>query len=437
MNISVFGLGYVGVVTAVCLAKEGHRVIGVEINREKVRQVSMGKSPIVEAYIDDIISDTVKHGGLRATTDTQAAITESEVSMICVGTPSKENGDVNLAQVLSVSGEIGRSIAGKKKFHMLVYRSTVPPGTVEKAIIPALEHETGGKAGINFDVFFNPEFMREGSSVDDFYNPPFTVVGLQPGRSAQTVRELYSFLQAPFRTTSIRTAEMLKYVCNSWHALKVCFGNEVGTLARLLGMDGHEVMELFMLDAKQNLSGMYLKPGYAYGGACLPKDVRGLLYQARKVDFQAPLLASIPHSNEYHLNEGYKLVTSFKKRKIGFLGLAFKGGTDDLRESPLVLLAEMLIGKGYDLLIFDKNVNIARIVGSNKSYIEKEIPHIERLLASSIADVVGHAEVIVVGNSDPEYFSVIKSIKDRDVVDLVRAVDFPSEMGLNYHGICW
>ena len=230
---------------------------------------------------------------------------------------------------------------------------------------------------------------------------------------------------------------MLKYVCNSWHALKVCFGNEIGTMARTLGVDGHEVMDLFMLDAKQNLSGMYLKPGYAYGGSCLPKDVRGLLYQAHKADFPAPLLSSIPISNEYHLAEGYRLISSFGKRKIGMLGLAFKGGTDDLRESPLVRLAETLIGKGHDLVIFDKSVNIARIVGSNKAYIEREIPHIGRLFVSSIEDVVTHADVLVIGNSEPEYFSAIRDLKDREIVDLVRAVTYPSLMGKNYHGICW
>ncbi len=437
MNISIFGLGYVGAVTAACLAKEGHKIVGVDISREKVNQISAGTSPIVEALIGDVIADVVDRRMLSATTDTQAAIANTDVSIICVGTPSKENGDVDLTQILAVSNEIGQAIKLKGKFHTLIFRSTVPPGTVENAIIPRLENASGGRAGIHFNICFNPEFLREASSVEDFYNPPFTVVGCKSEKAAEVVREIYSFLKAPFRITSIRTAEMLKYVCNSWHALKVCFGNEVGTLARRLGIDGHEVMQLFMLDAKQNLSGMYLKPGFAYGGSCLPKDVRGLIYQAMKADFAAPLFTSIPQSNEYHLKEGFRLVTSFKKKKIGFLGLAFKGGTDDLRESPLVILAEMLIGKGYELTIFDKSVNIARIVGSNKSYIEKEIPHIERLLASSVEEVVHHSEVIVLGNSDPEYFQAIKSFSGREIVDFVRAPELVSGMKENYHGICW
>jgi GDP-mannose 6-dehydrogenase len=435
MNISMFGLGYVGAVTAACLAKEGHRVIGVDISREKVDQISAGRSPIVEAYIGDIIADTVRRGLLRATANT--AIAGSDVSMICVGTPSRENGDVDLSYVLAVSREIGQCLAAKKSRHTLIYRSTVPPGTMEGAILPTLEKASIRKAGVDFEICFNPEFLREGSSVDDFYNPPFTVVGQQSDAPGEVVRQMYSFIKAPFRTTSIRTAEMLKYLCNTWHALKVCFGNEVGTLARKMGIDGHEVMQLFLLDAKQNISGMYLRPGFAYGGSCLPKDVRGLLYQAGKVDFTAPLLAAIPRSNEYHLHEGYRLVTSFKKRKIGFLGLAFKGGTDDLRESPLVLLAEMLIGKGHDLRIYDKNVNIARLIGSNKSFIEKEIPHIEKLLSSSMAEVISHGEVIVVGNMDLEYAKALKHVRDREIVDLVRVMDSCSEMGENYHGIGW
>jgi GDP-mannose 6-dehydrogenase len=437
MNISIFGLGYVGAVTAACLAREGHRIIGVDISREKVAQIAKGVSPIVEGSIGEIVAEVVAQGMLRSTVDTQTAILETETSIICVGTPSKENGDVDLTQVLAVSREIGRAIARKGKFHTLIYRSTVPPGTVEGSIVPCIENASGFLSGTVFEICFNPEFMREGSSVEDFYHPPFTLVGCSSGKTAETVQKIFSFIDAPFRTTSIRTAEMLKYVCNTWHALKVCFGNEVGTIARRLGVDGHEVMDLFMLDIKQNLSGMYLKPAFAYGGSCLPKDVRGILYQANKADFAAPLLSSIPQSNERHLREGFSLVTSFKKKKIGILGLAFKSGTDDLRESPLVILAEMLIGKGYEVMIYDKNVNLARIVGSNKTYIETEIPHLERLLSSSVEEVARRSEVIVIGNADPEYARVLLQGGDREIIDLAHVPELKSVMSANYHGICW
>jgi GDP-mannose 6-dehydrogenase len=303
-------------------------------------------------------------------------------------------------------------------------------------VIPALEESSGKKVYIDFDVCFNPEFLREGSSVHDFYNPPFTVVGVQSEGAGQVLTKLYSFLHVPIELTSIKAAEFLKYACNSYHALKVCFANEIGTMARKMGIDGFELMRLFMLDTKQNLSGMYLKPGFAYGGSCLPKDVRGLLYVAKKLDYDAPLLHSIPSSNEEQMNQGYKLLTSLGFKKIGFLGLSFKGGTDDLRESPLVLLAEKLLGKGYELLIYDKNVNIARIFGSNKAYIEREIPHIEKLFASSVDDVVFNSEVVVVGNYDEEYAEAVKKAKDREIVDFARIVEDPSSIS-NYHGICW
>jgi len=437
MRISIFGMGYVGAVTAACLAKEGHRVIGVEISKDKVEQITAGKSPLVEDKIVEIISDVVRQGTLSATMDARSAINETDVSMICVGTPSRPNGDVDLTFVTRVSEKIGQVLKNKSGFHTLIYRSTIPPGTTEEVVIPILEEHSGKRVYLDFDVCFNPEFLREGSAVDDLYHPPFTVVGVQSEGAAEVVKQLFSFVNAPFEVTTIRTAEMVKYVCNVFHALKICFANEVGTLARRFGIDGHEVMRLFALDAKQNISPMYLKPGFAYGGSCLPKDVRGLLYQARKMDYAAPLIAAIPPSNDQQLEEGFQLVTSFKKKKIGFLGLAFKGGTDDLRESALVRLAERLIGKGYELLIYDRHVNLARIFGSNKAFIEKEIPHIEKLFATSIDEVVYGSEVIVVGNYDPEYVSALKAARDRRIVDLVRITDNPAALGDNYHGICW
>ncbi len=437
MKISIFGMGYVGAVTAACLAKEGHDVIGVDVSKEKIEMINAGKSPIVEAKIGEIMADVVKSGKLKATMDARAAINDTEVSMICVGTPSLDNGDVDLTYVKRVSEKIGQVLKNKKEFHTLIFRSTIPPGTTEDVVIPILEESSGKRVYLDFDVCFNPEFLREASSVDDFYNPPFTVIGVQSEGAAEIVKKMFAFLKAPFEVTTIRTAEMVKYVCNVWHALKVCFGNEIGTLARKMGIDGYDVMRLMMLDTKQNISTMYLRPGFAYGGSCLPKDVRGLLYQAKRVDYPAPLVASIPRSNEQQLEEGFKIVTSFKTKRVGFLGLAFKGGTDDLRESALVLLAERLIGKGYELRIYDRNVNLARLFGSNKAYIDKEIPHIEKLFASSIEEVVYNSDVIIVGNDDPEYVGALKAAKDRIVVDLARIVENPSSLGDNYHGICW
>lgn len=437
MKISIFGMGYVGAVTAACLAREGHQVLGVDINRDKVDQLNNGQSPIVEEKIGDIIKDTVADGSLKATLDAKGAINDTDVSMICVGTPSKPNGDVELSYVERVTEKAAQVLKNKSRFHTFVYRSTIPPGTTENVIIPILEDVSGKKIYVDFDVCFNPEFLREGSSVDDFYNPPFTVVGQQAEASGNVVKEIFGFLSAPFETTSIKSAEMLKYVCNTWHALKVCFGNEIGSLARRMGIDGFELMRLFMLDEKQNLSGMYLKPGFAYGGSCLPKDVRGILYQAKNFDFGAELLNAIPKSNQQQMDEAYSIIKSLNSKKIGFLGLAFKGGTDDLRESALVLLAERLLGKGYELLIYDKNVNMGRIFGSNKAYIDKEIPHIEKHFASSADDVVHNSDVIVVGNKDDEYLSSLKHARAKDIVDLVRIIDDGSELSSSYHGICW
>ena len=437
MRVSVFGLGYVGAVTAACFAHEGHQVIGVDISRDKIELINSGKSPIVEERIGEIIEDVIGSGALKATLDSKAAIADTEVSLICVGTPSKDNGDVDLTYILRVTEKIGQLLKNKSGFHTLIYRSTVPPGTTEDQVIPLLEKSSGKKIYVDFDVCFNPEFLREGTSVSDFYNPPFTVVGQQSEQSTKVIKELYSFLNVPLELTGIKTAELLKYVCNSYHALKVCFGNEIGIIARRLGIDGYEVMRLFKLDEKQNLSGMYLNPGYAYGGSCLPKDVRGLLYLAKKLDYNAPVLGAVPLSNQEQMEQGFKLATSFGAKKIGFLGLAFKGGTDDLRESPLVLLAERLLGKGYELLIYDKHVNVARLFGANKSYIESEIPHIERLFASSAEDVLHNSEVIIIGNRDEEYVAAARKVKDRPLVDFARIVSDPAQMGDNYHGICW
>lgn len=437
MKLSIYGLGYVGVVTAACLAKEGHEVVGVDINPDKVELLMARKSPIVEDGIAEIIAETVDNGMLTATTDAESAFNSTDVSMICVGTPSRDNGDVDLRFVLRVAEQLGDMLRVKLGGHTFVIRSTIPPGTTEDRIIPVLEQRSGKKVCKEFGVCFNPEFLREGASVRDFYKPPFTVVGTDSEEAADLLRSIYSFLDVPFEKTPIRVAEVVKYVCNVWHALKICFGNEVGAFARRLGMDGHEVMRLFLSDTKQNVSSMYLKPGFAYGGSCLPKDVRGFLYQARVMDYFPPLISSIPESNERQLDDGYRIITALNKRKVGFLGLAFKAGTDDLRESPLVVLAERLIGRGYELRIYDKYVNAARLCGSNKEYVDREIPHIERLLAEDASEVVRGSEVIVLGNYDAEYRDALMNCEEKEIVDLVRVDDLFKRRAGNYHGICW
>jgi GDP-mannose 6-dehydrogenase len=437
MRISVFGLGYVGTVTAACLAGEGHDVVGADINRDKIELINSGQSPIIEERIEGIIADVVGKKQLSATLDSKAAISETDVSLICVGTPAKDDGEVDLSYVSRVTDKIGNILKNKSGFHTLVYRSTVPPGTTEEIIIPQLEETSGKKVYIDFDVCYNPQFLREGSGVADFYDPPFIIVGQQSEQAAQIVARLYSSLSAPVELTTIKTAEMLKYACNSFHALKVCFANEIGTIARRIGVDGYELMRLFRLDEKLNLSGLYLNPGFAYGGPCLPKDIQALLQTAVQADHAVPLLEAIADSNRAQIEYGFRLVSSFKKKKIGLLGLSFKSGTDDLRESPLVLLAKKLIADGAQLLVYDRNVNVSRIFGANRSFIEQEIPDIQRYFGSSIEDVVHNSEVVIVGNRDQEYSEAVRRVKDRILVDFVRIAEDVSGMGGNYRGICW
>jgi GDP-mannose 6-dehydrogenase len=437
MRISVFGLGYVGTVTAACLAGEGHDVVGADINRDKIEWINSGQSPIIEERIEGIIADVVGKKQLSATLDSKAAISETDVSLICVGTPAKDDGEVDLSYVSRVTDKIGNILKNKSGFHTLVYRSTVPPGTTEEIIIPQLEETSGKKVYIDFDVCYNPQFLREGSGVADFYDPPFIIVGQQSEQAAQIVARLYSSLSAPVELTTIKTAEMLKYACNSFHALKVCFANEIGTIARRIGVDGYELMRLFRLDEKLNLSGLYLNPGFAYGGPCLPKDIQALLQTAVQADHAVPLLEAIADSNRAQIEYGFRLVSSFKKKKIGLLGLSFKSGTDDLRESPLVLLAKKLIADGAQLLVYDRNVNVSRIFGANRSFIEQEIPDIQRYFGSSIEDVVHNSEVVIVGNRDQEYSEAVRRVKDRILVDFVRIAEDVSGMGGNYRGICW
>jgi len=437
MKISVFGMGYVGCVSAACLADEGHDVIGVDINQSKIELINSGKTPIIEEGMGELIDRVVEKKKLIATFDAKMAVQESEIIMITVGTPSRDNGDLDLTYVERVAARIGQLLANKSGFQVIALRSTVLPGTTEERIIPIIEENSGKKIYLDFDVYYNPEFLRTGSSVKDFYNPPFTIIGTQDVSTSSKLDELYGFLDAPLFKISIKTAEMLKYVNNAFHGLKVAFANEVGMISKSLGIDSHELMDLFCLDTKQNLSSYYLKPGFAFGGSCLPKDIRALLYKTKMLDFEPKLINSILPSNENQIQEVLKLIYSSGRKKIGLLGLAFKSGTDDMRESPMVRLAETLIGKGYELSIYDKDVSLAKLTGSNKAYIEKEIPHISNLMATSVDEVYNLSEVIVIGSRDPDFEYLATMDTEKIVIDLVRITDDLSDTGANYLGLCW
>lgn len=438
MKISIFGMGYVGTVTSACFARNGHDVIGVDVNPTKIALVNDGKSPIVEEEIGDLVLQQVRAGRLRATDNVEEAVNDSEISLICVGTPSNGNGSLSLHSVLGVTKSIAQALRNKKEEHVVVVRSTVVPGTVNRHLIPLLERESGKKMGEGFSICFNPEFLREGSSVKDFDAPPFTLVGVRDAAAEGKARQLYTGIAAPFYTASIEVAETVKYSSNIFHALKIAFANEIGSYCKTLGIDSHEVMELFFKDAKLNLSRAYLRPGFAFGGSCLPKDLRALLYHAKTNDLQLPLLEAILPSNDLHVGRAVEMIFKLGKRKVGLLGLSFKEGTDDLRESPLVLLAEKLLGKGYEICIYDRDVSMARLMGANKEYIEKEIPHLSRLLAHSLDEVLDSAEVLVIGNGNKEFEAAFTKRKpEQIIIDLVRFLKDGGRSQPDYHGICW
>lgn len=437
MRLSVFGLGYVGCVSAACFADEGNDVIGVDVNPTKVEIINSGKSPIVEEGINDLIAKVVKSGRLVATTDSERAIRESDLSLVCVGTPSNQNGSLHLRHVEQVCREIGAVLKTKEKRHIVVIRSTMLPGTVENTVVPALEETSGKKAVKDFGICINPEFLREGSSLKDFHAPPFTLIGADDEDTVAAVRSLYASINAPVFTTPLKTAEMVKYVCNCFHALKVSFANEIGNICKALQIDSHEVMEVFCQDTKLNLSPYYLKPGFAFGGSCLPKDLRAINYKAKELDVEVPVLSAILPSNRLQVERAVEMVTRSGKKRVGVLGFSFKAGTDDLRESPMVTLIETLIGKGFELAIYDRDVSLARLVGANKEYIEREIPHISRLMRDTIDGVLADSDAIIIGNRAEEFRGVAERLRaDQQLIDLVRLFGDRTS-NENYEGICW
>ncbi len=437
MRISVFGLGYVGCVSAACFSSSGNTVVGTDVNAEKVGLVNSGRSPIVERGLGDLIAEMVACGRLTATSDSRSAVLNTDLTLISVGTPSLPNGSLDMTHVRAVCEDIGFGLAEKAATHTVVVRSTMLPGSVKSVVIPVLEAASGKKAGNDFHVCLNPEFLREGSAIEDFYNPPFTLIGADNELAGKAVADLYASTSAPLRVCDLKTAEMVKYACNSFHALKVAFANEIGCFCKESGIDSHVVMDIFCQDQKLNLSSYYLRPGFAFGGSCLPKDLRALVHRARELDLDLPVLSSILVSNRRQIDRTVELVLSTGCRKVGVLGFSFKAGTDDLRESPVVNLIEILLGKGIQLALYDHDVSMARLVGANKKYIESEIPHIAFLMRDSAKRVVEESDVVVIGNGTKEFRSLGKLIDPgKIVIDLVRAIEGETSGG-SYHGISW
>ena len=438
MKIAVFGLGYVGVVSAACLARDGHEVIGVDPQPAKVDLIGQGKTPIVEQFVGELIAEAVAGGRLRATSDPAEAVAAADMSLVCVGTPSRKNGSLDTTAVMRVCEQIGAAIKAKGTGHLVVMRSTILPGTMMGTVIPTLEASSGLVAGAGqLQIANNPEFLRESTAVYDYDNPPKTVVGATDPDTAAAVMALYADLPGPKIATEVAVAEMVKYADNAWHAVKVAFGNEIGNIAKAVGVDSHKVMDIFCQDEKLNISPYYLKPGFAFGGSCLPKDVRALGYKGRDLDLDLPLLNSLIPTNDRQVDRAVDRVLGYGVRKVSVLGISFKAGTDDLRESPLVALVERLIGKGLDLRIYDKNVALARLVGANRDYITGAIPHISDLLSDDLTGTVTHGDLVIVGNPAPEFKGLAGMLRpDQKVYDLVRVREIEA-IGAAYDGVNW
>jgi len=439
LSVSIFGLGYVGSVSAACFASMGHKVIGVDVSRAKVEMMGSGRTPIIEARMTEMVAEAHRTGLLRATTDATAAVLNSEVSFVCVGTPSLKNGKLDLSHIESVAGEIGAALRRKKSPHVFVLRSTVLAGTTETIVLPILEKESGRKCGRDFTLCYNPEFMREGSAVADFLNPPYTILGASDREHLAPLRELYKNTPGELYETTIPVAEMVKYFSNCYHALKVGFANEMGTLCKHLGVDAHIVSNIFTSDTKLNISPAYLRPGFAFGGSCLPKDLRAITYKAKELDLKLPLLESLMPSNAEHIDRAVEMVLDTGKKRIAQIGLSFKAGTDDLRESPQVQLIKRLMGEGLEVRVWDEDVSVGRLAGSNRQYIEEVIPHIGSVLSGDLASVLSTAEVVILGNKSASKDQLAKYLRpEQIVIDLIHLDETLRPGGVRtYEGICW
>ena len=438
MRISIFGLGYVGAVSLACLARDNHEVVGVDVDRTKLDLIAEGKTPVVEEGMVDLMQAVVKSGRVSVTTDALQAVLNTDMSLVCVGTPSAANGSQDQTAVLRLAETIGLALKQKSNVHVIVFRSTLVPGTVEDVLRPIIERHSGKRDGVDFHLCFQPEFLREGSSIRDYDKPPFTIVGANHAAAADQLRLLFGHLPAKFLQTSVRAAEMMKYCCNNFHALKITFANETARLCGALGVDAFEVMNLVCQDTQLNISPAYLKPGFAFGGSCLPKDLRATAYLAKTHDVDVPMLAAILQSNHAHLDVALQKVLASGCRKVGFLGLSFKAGTDDLRESPLVMLAEQLIGKGVQLTVYDPEVHLSQLLGANRRYIEQHLPHIGQLVQADIAAVINQSELIVVGLSGAAIADALATHTraGQKVLDLVNLPN-RSAIAATVEGLCW
>jgi nucleotide sugar dehydrogenase len=436
MRITVIGLGYVGAVCAACFASMNHKVIGIDISKSKVDKINNKQSPILEEGLEELISKHVELGNLSATTNGREAIINSEISFVCVGTPSKRNGDLDLTYLKNVCCEIGEALRDKNEDHIVVIRSTILPGIIRDVIIPTIELNANKKIGKGFNVIANPEFLRETSAIKDFHSPSMTIIGGIDKHSMDIISELYTLFDTKIIHCSFEVASMIKYACNAWHAVKISFANEIGTIAKSCGVDGRQVMDILCLDTKLNTSKYYLKPGFAFGGSCLPKDIRALNYKTKQLDANTPLLESVLESNKIHINRAFDIISSYKKRAIGLIGLSYKSDSDDLRDSPLVELAEMLIGKGFDLKIFDNNVHYASLFGANKDYINERIPHISILLCETHEEIIQHSDIIIFGHKNKQIDNIFQNIpSEKQIIDLIGLMN--GEMQEKQEGICW
>lgn len=438
MKVSIFGLGYVGAVSLACLSRDGHQVIGVDIDASKLELIQSGRTPVVEEGMVELMQSVAASGRVSVTTDTERAVLDSEISLVCVGTPSAANGSQDQGAVLRLAEAMGRALARKTEPHVVVFRSTLVPGTVEDVLRPIIEKHSGKKDGVDFHLCFQPEFLREGSSIRDYDKPPFTVVGANHPQAAERLRALFGHLPCKFIETSVRSAEMMKYCCNNFHALKITFANETARLCGALGVDAFEVMDLVCQDTQLNISRAYLKPGFAFGGSCLPKDLRATSYLAKTRDVELPMLSSILASNQSHLQQALDKVLASGCKRVGFIGLSFKTGTDDLRESPLVMLAEQLIGKGIQLAVYDPEVHLAQLLGANKRYVDQHLPHIGQLVRADIASVIADSELVVVGLSGAAIeVALVQHLRpDHQVLDLVR-LSARDQIAAKVQGLCW
>lgn len=435
MNISIFGLGYVGCVSLGCLAKNGHHVIGVDVNATKINLINSGKPTIIEKDIDQIINEQYERGFIEASNDYNYAIKNTDISIVAVGTPSTPKGHLKLDYIFNVAENFAESLQYKSSFHIIAIRSTILPGTCNK-FADIIESRSNKKRNIDFAIVDNPEFLREGTAVYDYYHPPLTLIGSDNREASEKVAELYKELPAEIIITNLEVAEIMKYVNNTYHALKISFANEIGNICKAININSHEVMDIFCKDHQLNISSYYLRPGFAYGGSCLPKDLKALQTLAHDHYISVPVIENIGNTNSIQVERSIEYLKQYKSKRIGFLGISFKAGTDDLRNSPAVSLIESLLGKGFIIQIYDRNIELSRLTGTNKEYIDVHIPHLSKLMSGDLNKVIDQSEVIVVTTKEKEFIPALLEVKEKPIIDMVYlGKEFIAKD--NYYGINW